>query len=291
MPLSRRRSLLVIGGIAACFLVAAGLGAVIEHAHASFVVDVAILGGLVGGCAGLGLVYSYNTSREVRHLKAEFDAATGLTPLLGSTDRLVPTMGGMAMDAEPCHHMLTLISRYKPTTIVEFGPGTSTVLIQLMLRSLHAPGRIFCIEHDPHFALAVRENLDYFGFGSDEVTVIEAPLAPRVLVDETTSHSWQGKWYLEEALEALPGQVDFVVVDGPPDVPGVGLRYPALPWIKGRLSDRAVIFADDTNRVAERRMIERWLEDPDVSVCHRGGSFTSLLFRRSADEPVGEKTD
>ncbi len=161
--------------------------------------------------------------------------------------------------------------------IVELGSGVSTVLLGRLLTQRPHPGgaALAAVEHDPRWALWVREQLDREGIGHD-VTVIEAPLGRH-------PHAAAGlDWYDDAALTdgldaALHGDpIDLLLVDGPPAwAEGHGLaRYPALPVLLDRLAPGATVILDDIERPGEQEVLRGWQRD------------SGLLFYHGA-EPAG----
>ena len=70
-------------------------------------------------------------------------------------------------------------------------------------------------------------------------------------------------WYSGDALAAaLPDRIDLLLVDGPPDLFGPGVRWPAVPLLRDRLGPGAAVLMDDGDRPAERRAaFGLWLGD------------------------------
>jgi hypothetical protein len=75
---------------------------------------------------------------------------------------------------------------------------------------------------------------------------VEAPLAQKFCF----GHSLP--WYDTEIIDAsLKGKYDLVLVDGPPTGDKLN-RYPALPYLHKRLSERFSFYLDDASREGER---------------------------------------
>jgi hypothetical protein len=69
------------------------------------------------------------------------------------------------------------------------------------------------------------------------------------------------KWYdttvLDQALSKA-GPIDLVMVDGPFGKISPHARYPALPYLKERLSPAHALFLDDAARTSEQEIARRW---------------------------------
>lgn len=132
------------------------------------------------------------------------------------------------------------------TRVLECGSGASTVVLARLLRQRGA-GSVVAVEHDGAWAALVadllrREELDAVAH------VVHAPL--------------QGDppWYAATALDALPGEVDLLVVDGPPayEAGEEHRRAPALSFFEPRLVAGATVVLDDLDRPGEREVLARW---------------------------------
>jgi predicted O-methyltransferase YrrM len=132
------------------------------------------------------------------------------------------------------------------TRVVECGSGASTVLLARLLRERGA-GSVVAIEHDGAWAELVGDLLRREGLGG-VARVLHAPLEGDPL------------WYGPAALDALPSEVDLLVVDGPPAyAPGKEhSRAPALPFFEPRLVAGAAVVLDDLQRAGEREVLARW---------------------------------
>jgi hypothetical protein len=132
------------------------------------------------------------------------------------------------------------------TRIVECGSGVSTVVLARLLRERGA-GSVVAVEHDGAWAALVgdmvrREALDRVA------RVVHAPL------------EGDPPWYAPAALDALPAEVDLLVVDGPP-AHATGeehRRAPALPLLEPRLVPAATVVLDDLRRPGEREVLASW---------------------------------
>nr|WP_277605212.1 class I SAM-dependent methyltransferase [Glycomyces sp. L485] len=137
---------------------------------------------------------------------------------------------------------------HKRTRVLECGSGTTTVIMAYAMRSLGS-GTVTALEHDPRFAELTRRELTVRGL-ADWAEVVDAGLS-EVEVD---GDLW--RWYDTAAIPS--GELDMLLVDGPPADTGLQARYPALPLLADRLAGYAVVVLDDANRPDERAITERW---------------------------------
>jgi hypothetical protein len=88
------------------------------------------------------------------------------------------------------------------------------------------------------------------------VKVAWVPLAPSDLALDANG------WYDTELLERnLSSAVfDMAIVDGPPAWAAgkAKARYPALPFMYERLSERCSVYLDDAERAGEREVLALW---------------------------------
>lgn len=180
---------------------------------------------------------------EPRHAE-DLHAWQILRPLLDAGGYLPWTTG--AMRPTGLVVLCNEIVHRARTRVVECGSGVSTIILARLLRERRA-GTLVAVEHDTAWAALVgdllhREELD------DVARVIHAPL--------------QGDppWYTRAALDALPAQVDLLVIDGPPaHAPGhQHRRAPALAFFDPRLVSGAAVVLDDLQRTGERDLITQW---------------------------------
>ncbi|HZF15728.1 MAG TPA: hypothetical protein VE046_07280 [Steroidobacteraceae bacterium] len=131
------------------------------------------------------------------------------------------------------------------TAVLECGSGLTTLLVGAILQQ---KGSTLCsLEHDPDWRARVRAALVRFRIGC--VRVVFAPLT------DYGGYSWYGPDF-----EALPWDISLVICDGPPaDTPGG--RYGAIPQIRERLLEGAVVLLDDAGRAEERRIVARWADE------------------------------
>ncbi len=198
--------------------------------------------------------------RDVTHLWC-------LTPLVSNEYTPLPALGGAALSPAAAHQLITAYMTYRPTTLVELGPGASTILLVVACRRACLSTRFYGVEHDERYLTALRQVLHRLD--ASNVHLVHAPLS-------------DGGWYDEKIVAAeVPDQVDFLVVDGPPNVQGRGARRRGFSSLQHRLAPGAIVLVDDTNRRDERAMVEGWLStEADLRLVFDGGDFMLLRLLR-----------
>lgn len=175
-----------------------------------------------------------------------------------------PPPGGWALGADALNFLIREVRRRELRTVVELGPGTSSIVLGRAGLDLDMYG----VEHDDVFVGIVRENLTAHGLA--DYKLIHAPLAG------TRIGNREVEWYDEDALDGLPDTIDVLIVDGPPNWLGGGNRSPALEVLGPRVRPGGVVIVDDTQRDDEREMALAWARSGRASVLFDAGSFIAL---------------
>lgn len=176
-----------------------------------------------------------------------------------------------AMDALFAEQLLAAVDEGRES-IVELGSGHSTLLIARRLESLGG-GHVVSVDHLDDYARRTREWVAREGLGH-RATVVHAPVVEREVEGRTLS------WYSGDALEAaLPRRIDLLVVDGPPDLFGPDVRWPAIPLLGERLVAGAAILMDDGDRPAERRAAFDWRRRLNAGIRYLPGGKGGWLLR------------
>lgn len=136
----------------------------------------------------------------------------------------------------------------RPNSILEFGSGTSTVIMAKCLASL-GHGRVFSIEEDARWADHTRSLL--------RLHRLEHCAA---VVHSRLTRSVRGVWYSGECLAALPKDIGLVFIDGPNASHDPIIRAPALEHIWDKLTENATIILDDGARQGEKTIVKGWVE-------------------------------
>ncbi len=180
---------------------------------------------------------------EPRHAE-DLHAWHALRPLLDAGGYLPWTTG--AMRPAGLVVVCNAVVHGARVRVVECGSGASTVVLARQLRERGA-GFIVAVEHDGAWAALVgdllrREALD------NVARVVHAPL------------EGDPPWYAAAALDAMPAEVDLLVVDGPPAhaTSHEHRRAPALAFFEARLMPGATVILDDLQRPGEREVLARW---------------------------------
>lgn len=195
-------------------------------------------------------------------------ALWGLLGLITGPGRLLPRLTGAALDPEAAHALADLVIRTRPQTVVELGPGATTVLLGLASGSFDGPMEIWSVEDDDTWSNRAEQLVGYHAI--PRCQVVTAPLTQQRV------GNWEGRWYSPDAVASLPDRIDVLVVDGPDNVRQLNARYPAYPMLRTRLATGGTLFVHDTDRADESNMVADWMGDGSLREESCGSTFVVL---------------
>ncbi len=195
-------------------------------------------------------------------------------------DKSLPPTRGWAASPDFLIELARHAREARPGIVVECSSGTSTVVLARTLQ-LNGRGKVYSLEHDPHYAQLTRELLARHGL-SEWAVVLDAPLEPLDVGNVPYT------WYRASVLPALP-QIDMLVIDGPPQAVGRLARYPAGPVLLPRLAPGGAVFLDDAARPDEQEAVQRWRDAfADLQVSTRNCEKGCAVLQRPAAAAVAE---
>lgn len=160
-------------------------------------------------------------------------------------------VGGWALDRAKIDYLRDLMRRERLGRVLEFGSGTSTMLLGEVACELG--GSLLSLDQDPQFAARSQELVAQRGL-SGCVTVSHCGLAP-VGACGTEVLSYHLSAQLREQIAALAPQL--VLIDGPSQVSG-GSRLATAPSLIGLVPTGTTFALDDAFRDAELEVGRRW---------------------------------
>jgi len=184
------------------------------------------------------------------------------------------SMRGWAISPDFATVIVSLIRETKPRCIVEAGSGVSTLIVAYTLKR-QGGGMIVSLDQDERYAKITQANVERHGL-EDFVSVRHAPLKKVRLGNK----DWL--WYDTDKIADIDS-IDMVIVDGPPGNIQRLARYPALPIVADKLSDRAVIVLDDCFRHAEKEILMKWLADFPAFTSETVGTEKGTVILRKSD--------
>lgn len=213
------------------------------------------------------------SQHDAATLFRQMEALQGLYVEL-ALQRSLPATRGWAASPDFLLELARHARAHAPQQVLECSSGASTLVLARCMQ-LNGGGKVYSLEHDPHYANLTREQLRRHGL-SGWAEVIDAPLREHAISGE----SWP--WYAHEVLPAGLS-IDMLVIDGPPQATRTLARYPAGPQLFDRLAAGACVFLDDAARPDEQAILQRWQQDhPELVLamlpCEKG----CAVLRRGA---------
>lgn len=251
--MSTRQRAVVVGGPLAILLFSYLLSLVVGEV--ALLVAIALTGILLAylivEARGFSLELFERQLRESRTAYSQMEALQGLLWTF-KPGAPWPSTRFWAASPDLLREITDHVLNEKPALVVEASSGTSTLIIALCLQRLGA-GKVIALEHDPVYVEKTRAAIALHGL-HEYASVIHAPLVQHNV--KGVSH----QWYDLSALQ-LPGTIDLLVVDGPPETTQKLARYPAVPLLASKFSKRARVLLDDGSRPDEQLMARRWAEE------------------------------
>lgn len=213
-----------------------------------------------------GPLISFEAAMSERHavgvrdglLRQALPDAAPADPEIAKLTASLP-IGAWAIDAETIDRLVELVRAERPASVVEFGSGTSTVVLASLLADLHKDGpRLVSFEQDPAWAEHSRAALTERGLDR-MATVIQLPLGEHA--DGPPSYVLTKE--AAKLLRRLAPQL--ILVDGPTLDSGAS-RLKTLDLVAPYLGEDATVLLDDALRDAELCIAAAWERRDDVTL-------------------------
>lgn len=182
-------------------------------------------------------------------LAGDAAARVRLGALVGLAPSDFPMTDGWAGTFPFLEFLAETVAARQPATVVEYGSGVSTLVIAAALKRLGGSRRFVSYDHHAGFAEQTRRRLAELGLSAD---VRAVPLT------DSAAQGYPGKFY---ASADLPGEIDLLVIDGPPAWLTAGTRGAAAPVAFPMLAAGGLVVLDDADRDGERENARRWATD------------------------------
>jgi len=206
--------------------------------------------------------------KEILNATKQLEAFIEVRDHLG-TDELIGDMHGWPISPDLALYLVQLIETNDYDVVIEFGSGTSTVLIARALAKIasghhrKSPTVQLAFEHLAEYHAQTLAQLQRARL-ADSVQLALAPLIPYIApngsvysyydCERTLGKLGRGRNHSELRI--------LVLVDGPPGSTGKYARYPAVPIVLAHFGKHHVDFLlDDYFRPDEKAIAEMWLED------------------------------
>lgn len=176
----------------------------------------------------------------------------------------LPPLRGWAASPDVLLKLHSHIIQTKPSLIIEFGSGSTTLVIADALRQ-NGIGHLVSVEHSRHYA-----DQTLYTLQSENLTPwVDLRIGELEAWADEHMNSMPDKkpsmWYPKRLLNDMTC-VDLILVDGPPGGTCEFARYPALPILFECLAARGEVWMDDTARQEEKSICQRWADDYDLDL-------------------------
>ena len=214
------------------------------------------------------LQYLNNNSR-INHFFSEDNLSINYLSTLMHGYPYVP-FSGSSLRPFCLNHIINDIVINNRTKIIEFGSGVSSIFIGRLIKKNNLKTTLLSVEHDLEWSkqlsiMLLKENLD------DVVKIFYAPLKKCALALD------ENEWYNPAIIDLAVDNTlfDMVIIDGPPAwmKDKSRARYPAVPYIMGKLNKNYSIYLDDANRQGEQEIVVAWEQKHTIKFNYSGSSL------------------
>lgn len=204
---------------------------------------------------------------DVENSMKQIEACIRLQHYLGA-DIILPDLHNWPISPDFGVLLINLVEQNNYDAVVEFGSGTSTLLLATALdrvgrRGQRAPLPLLSFDHLPEYGNKTTTLLRQAGL-TEHANIVLAPLTAWQDENGNTFSYYACAEALREFQQQLPAAAArlLVVVDGPPAATGCHARYPALQNIMTIFKDKYCIhfLLDDYLRVDEQEIVTRWTQ-------------------------------
>lgn len=165
-------------------------------------------------------------------------------------------LGGWALCAETVEYLVEQIQELRPSTILEFGSGTSSLALAWIMKRLYgvsAKPYVFSIDQSSSYIEQTRALLLRYGL-IDQVRFLQADLVYQTIGANATRCYELPPGVLEQFFDGA--QPEMVLVDGPAGENGI--RFGTVPLVRDRVAPNARVFLDDGFRDSELSTADQW---------------------------------
>jgi hypothetical protein len=217
--------------------------------------------------------------KEILNATKQLEAFIEVRDHLG-TDDLIGDLHGWPISPDLALYLVQLIETNDYDVVIEFGSGTSTVLIARALAKCasrrHGKAQTVQVAFE-HLAEYHAQTLAHLRRArlADSVQLVHAPLVPFMAPNRIAYAYYDCQRTLREVANAtrFPGLRILVLVDGPPGSIGRHSRYAAVPIVRNCFSGAQFdVLLDDYLRQDEREIAQLWLAE-----IHDQGLTASLI--------------
>ncbi len=225
--------------------------------------------------------------REVLGSTKQIEAFLGLQNYFNTGD-LPVEMHGWPISPDFGLYLIERLETNNYNLVIEFGSGTSTVVIAKALAKMASRFRVkpdvvqIAFEHLAQYHTKTLDSLQQAGL-ANALQLILAPLQPYSAANGN-SYAYYSCHDTLDKLTKNNNPADLcilVVVDGPPGSTNKHARYPALPVILNYFAGAQIdILLDDYYRDEEKEITKMWLTEAKAAGLN--ATLTELKFEKGA---------
>ena len=207
-------------------------------------------------------------NRSMVNATRQLEAFVGVQNYLATGERM-PDMHGWPISPDLALYLIDLLENTNYDIIIEFGSGTSTLLMARTLTRLASrrrgrpPVRLIAFEHLERYYTQTKDQLQKAGM-SDAVHLVLAPLETYTAPDGRSYPYYRCHDILSDAAnsQSVTDTQMLIFVDGPPEPTGKHARYPAFPAVLAHFKGAKIdILLDDYIREDEKEIVRLWLAE------------------------------
>ncbi|ORL53415.1 methyltransferase FkbM [Pseudomonas putida] len=226
---------------------------------------------------------------EMLNAAQQLEAFMGVQNYLNHGEHL-PGMHGWPISPDFALYLVELIDGNDYDLILEFGSGTSTVIIAKTLKRLgrHRQGKPatlqIAFEHLEQYYAQTHTDLIQ-AHANEKVDLVLAPLVPFEAPNGITYSYYDCKLKLAELADKIKNYGNavnlLVIVDGPPGSTGIHARYPAVPIVLQYFHGATIdIVLDDYKRADEKEVAQMWFEE--ITKLHPNAKLITKKMEKDA---------
>ena len=189
------------------------------------------------------------TGKDAAGTYKQVESLIWLDRLLGLTHPL-PPLRGWAGSPDFLLVLAEHVLAAQPKCVLECSSGASTIVVARCLQKI-GTGHVYSLEHSAEYSGKTRAHLKRHGL-EEWATILEAPLESQAAFNGA-------RWYSLKQLATVKGQVDMLVIDGPPQDTAPLARLPAVPALAHVMAPNCATFLDDSDRPDETAIVVKWL--------------------------------
>jgi hypothetical protein len=149
-----------------------------------------------------------------------------------------------SLSFQTIQHIANDIIVNRPATILEIGSGLSTIVLSKVIKETGYKAEFFSVDQDRTWQDHLKMHCDNVNFYQFEIGT-------------SGEFAMEGSNWFDIPLDSIlrTKKYDLVIVDGPKGSESRLARYGIVDFLRGRLTETAIVFVDDTDREYEKVLL------------------------------------